>query len=267
MQIIILKIVTVLVHEVVLVVRKYIHVLDKVLVNWYYSCMAIQWYQRSDSFLRDTSPKITLRKEHIGYNAVFTKVADLKRYNRVRPGFDNENFRLYLQFLYQDKSVKDVEGKFKNTLALYSDNPNDATRSTAAQKLYEHNKLLKNISEYENPKYRQFEVMQDQGDNSLWFAQLHPTFEYTVAPSTDLKGVRGIYRYVKNDLVVYIGKGVIESRVNAPQRAKWVYDVIEYSIISNPAKQFEWENFWIERYKEEHRGEKPLYNQINGRNH
>ncbi len=70
-----------------------------------------------------------------------------------------------------------------------------------------------------------------------------------------------------NDLVVYIGKGVIESRVNAPQRAKWVYDVIEYSIISDPEKQFEWENFWIERYKEEHRGEKPLYNQINGRNH
>lgn len=229
--------------------------------------MAIQWYQRSDSFLRDTAPKITLRKEHIGCNAVFTKVANLSQYNRVRPGIDYENFRIYFQFLYQDKSARDIEGKFKDTLALYSDNPNDTTRSTAAQKLYEHHALLRNISEYKNPKHRQFEVKQDPDDNSLWFAQLHPTFEHTVGPTADLKGLRGIYRYIKNDLVVYIGKGVIESRVNAPQRAKWVYDTIEYSVINDPGKQFEWENFWIERYKEEHHGEKPLYNQINGRVH
>lgn len=233
--------------------------------------MAIQWYQRSDSFLRDTDPKITLRKEHIGYNAVFTKVANLNQYDRVRPGIDYENYRIYFQFLYQGKDehgnyVKDVEGRFKDTLALYSDNPNDATRSTAAQKLYEQHALLRNISEYENPKHRQFEVKQDPDDKSLWFTQLHPTFEHTVGPTADLKDLRGIYRYIKNDLVVYIGKGVIESRVNASQRAKWVYDTIEYSVINDPGKQFEWENFWIERYKEHH-GEKPLYNQINGSVH
>lgn len=229
--------------------------------------MAIQWYQRSDSFLRDTAPKITLRKEHIGYNAVFTKVANLKQYNRVRPGFDYENFRIYFQFLYKDKDVKDIEGSFKDTLALYSDNPNDATRSTAAQKLYEHNALLRNISEYKNQKYRQFEVKQDQDDNNLWFAQLHPTFEYAVSPNTDLKGLRGIYRYENNDLTVYIGKGIIESRINTPQRAKWVYDKIEYSIINDPEKQFEWENFWIKRYKEENEGKLPFYNQNSGRGH
>lgn len=228
--------------------------------------MAIQWYQRSDSFLRDTAPKITLRKGGIGYNAVFTKVANLGQYNRVRPGIDYENYRIYFQFLFKDENTKNTESKFEDTLALYSDNPKSRTKGTTTQKLFEHNVLLRNISEYENPKHKQFEVQQDPDNHNIWFAQLHPTFEYTVDPTTDLKGLRGIYRYIKNDLVVYIGKGIIESRVNAPQRAKWEYDTIEYSIISDPGKQFEWENFWIERYKEEHRGEKPFYNQINGRN-
>lgn len=230
--------------------------------------MAIQWYQRSDSFLRDTAPKITLRKEHIGYNAVFTKVANLNQYNRVRPGIDYENYRIYFQFLYQDRNVNDVEGNFKDTLALYSDNPNNVTKSTGAQKLYEHHALLRNISEYENQKYRQFEVKQDPEDSSLWFAQLHPTFEHTVGPSADLKGLRGIYRYKNNGLIEYIGKGVIESRINAPQRLKkWVYDTIEYSIINDPEKQFEWENFWIKRYKEDNDGKLPFYNQNSGRGH
>lgn len=234
--------------------------------------MAIQWYQRSDSFLRDTAPKITLRKEHIGYNAVFTKVANLNQFNRVRPGIDYENYRIYFQFLYQGKDdqgnyIKDKEGKFKDTLALYSDNPNDVTKSTGAQKLYDHHLLLRNISEYQNPKYRQFEVKQDSDNNNLWFAQLHPTFEHSVGTTADLKGLRGIYRYTKNDLVVYIGKGLIESRLNAPQRAKWIYDTIEYSIVNDPKKQFEWKNFWIERYKVDNNGQKPLYNQINGRGH
>ncbi len=227
--------------------------------------MAIQWYQRSDSFLRDTAPKITLRKEHIGYNAVFSKVANLNQYNRVRPGIDYENFRIYFQFLYQDPNVKDIEGKFKDTLALYSDNPNDVTKSTGAQKLYEHHALLRNISEHENQKYRQFKVKQDPEDRSLWFAQLHPTFEHIVEPIADLKNLRGIYRYKNNGLIVYIGKGVIESRISAHQRAKWVYDTIEYSVINDPAKQFEWENFWIKRYKEDNEGKLPFYNQNSGR--
>lgn len=229
--------------------------------------MAIQWYQRADSFLRDIAPKISLRKEHIGYNAVFVKVANLNKYNRVRPGIDHESYRIYFQFLYQDKNVKDTDGKLKNTLALYSDNPNHVTKATGAQKLYEHNILLRNISEYENPKYRQFEVKQDPEDSSLWFAQLHPTFEHTVKSTADLKGLRGIYRYKNNGLIVYIGKGDIESRINSPQRSKWVYDTIEYSIVNDPEKQFEWENFWIKMYKEDNEGKLPFYNQNSGRGH
>jgi len=229
--------------------------------------MAIQWYKRSDSFLRDKIPKITLRKEHIGYNAMFVKTAILKQYNRVRPGIDYENYRIYFQFLSRDKNVKDIEGKFKDTLALYSDNPNDVTRSTGAQKLYEHHALLGNISKFENPKHRQFEVKQDPEDTSIWFAQLHPTFEHIIKPTVDLKGLRGIYRYKNNGLTVYIGKGVIESRINASQRAKWIYDTIEYSIINEPEKQFEWEHFWINRYKQDNKDKLPFYNQNSGRGH
>lgn len=232
--------------------------------------MAFQKVKRSDSYLRDTASKISLRKEHIGYNAFFVKEANLNQYNRVEILIDPDEYKIGFQFLYQDPNTKDVEGKFKDTFACYSDSPDDndvRTKATGAQKLYGQFEFLKKISMYTNPIHRQFKVQQDPNDASLWFAQLHPTFEHTVGPSADLKGLRGIYRYKNNDLIMYIGKGVIESRISAPQRAKWVYDTIEYSIINDPAKQFEWENFWIERYKEDHQGQRPLYNQIDGRGH
>ncbi|OGE64306.1 hypothetical protein A3I48_03710 [Candidatus Daviesbacteria bacterium RIFCSPLOWO2_02_FULL_36_7] len=227
--------------------------------------MAIQWYKRSDSFLRDTAPRISFRKEHIGYNAVFVKVANLNQYNRVRIGIDYDTYEIYFQFLSQDENDKNTEGKFTDTLACYPDNPNDLTKSTGAQKLYEHNALLRNLSEDEN--HRQFAVQQNSTDPSLWFAQLHPTFEYTVKSNADPKSLRGIYRYLNNRDVVYIGKGVIESRLNSPQRTKWVYDTIEYSIVNDSQKQFEFEHLWIERYKEEHNGKLPFYNQNSGRGH
>lgn len=232
--------------------------------------MAFQKVKRSNSYLRDTASKISLRKEHIGYNAFFVKEAYLYQYNRVEILIDPDEYRIGFHFLYQDPNIKDAEGKFKDTFACYSDSPDDndiRTKATGAQKLYEQFEFLKNISQYKNPTYRQFKVQQDPQDSSIWFAQLHPTFEHSVSPAADLKGLRGIYRYKKNDLIVYIGKGVIESRINAPHRDKWVYDTIEYSIINDPPKQFEWEDFWLKRYKEDNEGRLPLYNEINGRSH
>ena len=36
--------------------------------------MSFKPFIRTDSFTRDSSPKISIRKEHIGFNAVFVKI-------------------------------------------------------------------------------------------------------------------------------------------------------------------------------------------------
>lgn len=77
--------------------------------------------------------------------------------------------------------------------------------------------------------------------------------------------VRGIYRYVDNGRVVYIGKGVVRQRLQELQRGEWKFDTIEYSVIEDDESQFEWESFWIERHKYENENYLPAYNSISGR--
>ena len=101
----------------------------------------------------------------------------------------------------------------------------------------------------------------------LWVVQLCPAFEIRKAresgeiPSGDV----GIYRYVREDgEVVYIGRGPIKERLSSPERDEWTFDVIEYSVVPDPDEQVKWEDYWIERHKEEQGGERPIYNKISG---
>jgi hypothetical protein len=94
-----------------------------------------------------------------------------------------------------------------------------------------------------------------------------PSFETRVNRSDATRinfGDKGIYRYLKNTQIVYIGKGNVRDRLNEQQREDWDFDIIEYSIIEKQDEQFEWENYWIEKYKEENEGFLPTYNLISG---
>ena len=112
---------------------------------------------------------------------------------------------------------------------------------------------------------RQFIVEQDIQDKGFWIAQLCPAFEHTSSSESDLKDLKGIYRYKRSDgVVVYIGKGGILSRLNAFGRQEWDFDVIEYSIIESPAEQSKWESYWLDKFIEKE-GRRPFYNKINGK--
>jgi hypothetical protein len=75
----------------------------------------------------------------------------------------------------------------------------------------------------------------------------------------------GIYRYLReNGEIVYIGRGPIKARLQSPERKEWDFDVIEYSIVLNPDDQVKWEDYWIERFKADHNGERPFYNVVSG---
>jgi hypothetical protein len=63
---------------------------------------------------------------------------------------------------------------------------------------------------------------------------------------------------------VYIGRGPIKRRLSSPERADWTFDVVEYSLVADPDEQVKWEYRWIERFKEEHGGQMPIYNKISG---
>ena len=218
--------------------------------------MSFKPFIRTDSFTRDSFPKISIRKEHIGFNAVFVKIANLQKFSKVKIEIDEEEFRIGFRF--------DNEGGH-NALALFSDNPSHSTKATGAIKLINRYPFIKKISEFQDPLERQFEVKKDVQDKSFWIAQLCPAFEYTKSSESDLKHLKGIYRYKRaNGEIVYIGKGKILSRLNALDRQEWDFDVIEYSIIENSTEQSKWESYWLDKFAEKE-GRRPFYNKINGK--
>lgn len=92
-----------------------------------------------------------------------------------------------------------------------------------------------------------------------------PAFEYTASSESDLKDLKGIYRYKRSDgEIVYIGRGEILSRLNSLDRKEWDFDIIEYSIIEDSTEQSKWESYWLEKFKEQE-GRLPFYNSVDGR--
>ena len=107
-----------------------------------------------------------------------------------------------------------------------------------------------------------------------WYIQLMPAFEKSIVPS-EIKqlgsNTKGIYRYrggANGEEVIYIGKGNIRNRFEEePLREKWNVSRIEYSTIrdnENDQKAYEWEAWWIQRFKKENNGRRPRYNRADG---
>ena len=104
----------------------------------------------------------------------------------------------------------------------------------------------------------------------VWVIRLMPSFELVVARQDSgliPDDARGIYRYrdAKGE-VVYIGKGVIRSKLIEPQRKSWEFRWVDYSIIAQEEDQFTWEAYCIDRFKEMDNGRLPSYNRQAGHN-
>ena len=102
----------------------------------------------------------------------------------------------------------------------------------------------------------------------MWVVTLCPAFEYSMKREENRKlqdEIKGIYQYKNKDgEIVYIGKGNIKARLADKKRDEWIFTVVEYSKMDSDSDAFEWENFWIDKYKENNNGELPRYNIISG---
>ena len=150
-------------------------------------------------------------------------------------------------------------------------------KSLAAKGLIAGMPWIQAVATQSSPEARRFDLKKYHGalppppggnrGNQPWYIQLMPAFENSVFPS-NLHALnsdtRGIYRYLKGNEVIYIGKGRIRERYQELVRRTWEVEKIEYSEIAEDEKAFEWEAWWIDRFQQEHNGNLPLYNQVRG---
>ncbi|OGC58578.1 hypothetical protein A3A70_02195 [candidate division WWE3 bacterium RIFCSPLOWO2_01_FULL_42_11] len=222
--------------------------------------MTWETVKRGDSFKGSNRPFISIASDHISFNTLFTKIASIDNSYNVTVYADSENLKMGFEF-HKDERPNSL------TLTQASSATRGVKRSgvfCAAQGVLNQYKWIKGITKLSTQDRRFYDPKQEQGK---WTIQLCPAFEEKRARESENipQDAIGIYRYVTdNGEIVYIGRGPINGRLKSPDRNDWIFDVIEYSVVKNPDMQVKWEDYWIEKYKEQHDGKKPHYNKVSG---
>jgi hypothetical protein len=201
-------------------------------------------------------PLITVGGQSFSFNARFAKEAELKKYSKVAIFIDEKEYKIGFEFHSRENE--------RNNFTLQFRSKKGAGAIIKAQEIIRNTPFIKKINSLKNSVDKRFPVSFDRFEK-LYVINLSPAFETSIDDNkTVTSEARGIYRYLDGDLVVYIGRGNIKSRINSPERKEWKFDKIQYSIVEDQEKQAEWEAYWIRRHKEDHQGQLPFYNKIEG---
>ena len=216
--------------------------------------MAWQKFTRTRRVDRET-PMITLNKSHFYYNAVAARMLEFKDGKRVVYHIDEANRKIGFEFITEDADY---------SYSVFAKANSAGFRSTS-QDVVATYCWAKAVALLQDSSDRRFRL---RPDANLWVAQLCRAFETKVLRSgisSIATDATGIYRYLNSGIIVYIGKGKIRSRLNESGRDRWQFDTIEYSLVPDENQQYEWESYWIDRFKEANNDVLPSYNVIAGR--
>ena len=205
---------------------------------------------------------VMISNSGISFSASFIKSKKLQ--TMVSVGFfidDNDPYKLIFQF-YEE------EGR-QNTLVLIKSNRGGTVsngRTVKAQEIFSKNRVLSSIQKLKNKSSKTFDIKFDKFNN-YYFISLRPSFENCVLVenlSSIPSDVNGIYRYLdKKGDVIYIGKGLIKTRLQSNERKTWDIQKIEYSILNSEDDSYKWESFYLDEYQNQF-GVLPPFNRISG---
>jgi hypothetical protein len=209
-----------------------------------------EWVKIKKIIVQKDEPSVTVSQNRFSFNAVMKKLAELDKYTHVTFYVDEENRRIAFEFKQNSNDEDDYQIiKIKSQIIC------------ASREIFKKQWVAK-VNELKGQN-----VFAAKHEGKKWIITLCPAFENQIKRD-DAKNIpvdiKGIYRYLDTGRIVYIGKGNIKTRLNSSERGNWKFDLIEYSIINDDEKAFEWENYWIEKYKDENKGQLPTYNLISG---
>ena len=216
-------------------------------------------FERDDRFQGSNQPFVSISHSHFAFNAMFVRQADISPSKRVSIHVDEDERKIGFEF-------HDDEPKDSFALTRASGDKKGTKRqgvNCAASGFVAKYHWINCVTRLSN-KDRRFRLRKE---GNLWVVQLRPSFELRKArESADISSdLTGIYRYVReNGEVVYIGCGNVKKRLQAPERKDWDFDIIEYSEVPDPDHQVEWEDYWLNRFKEDNKGKLPFHNKQSG---
>lgn len=206
----------------------------------------------------EATPFITIRRGGVAFNAAFVRSAHLEDKTSVSVLIDSESMRVGFKFL-DDPCDADC----------YALTRDGGGRGTGVGRWAQAGVLLREpwvaaVARIGDIRLRKFKPKWSSTD-SMWVITLCPAFELRVNADSEIPSdAGGIYRYLRGDEVVYIGRGRIRSRFNSPERREWDFEVIEYSLVPDEQQQAHWESHWLDSFVAKH-GKLPIYNRIGGK--
>lgn len=198
-------------------------------------------------------PVISIYGNRFHYSAYFVKLAELKNYSYVNYLIDEEERKIGFEFSKIEK---------EGFSYMLENRGNKIWRSTANEIISKY-PWVKKVALLKNRSVNKFSAKKRE---NMWVIQLCPTFEFRIPRDevNKLGEVKGIYRYLLREEIVYIGKGNIKQRSGDSERTDWEFDTIEYSIIEDEEEQLSWEYYWLEIHKDQNHKLLPYYNKVSG---
>lgn len=214
------------------------------------------WIKQGNKSNKSQFPCITIRSKAIGLNADFVEMSSAENYHHAEVYVSDDGKKVAIKFLMdstphsyavtQDGGTRERQrvGKYKNRLI-------------ACGKVIEQNISLRELSKSKLSK--KLAVVQE---DDLWVASITPSFIYKYSQNKPKESDIGVYRYIKDNEIVYIGRGRIRERIASPERKEWLYDEIEYMVVDEAATvKIEFD--LINEHKMVY-GYTPVYNKILG---
>jgi hypothetical protein len=205
---------------------------------------------------------LSINKSGLYFSAEFIKKNNLTEKQSISFFLDTDDlFKLGFEFY-------DNIGEQNSVVLLSSGRGNYTSngRFVKAGELISKHKLLKTIQKDPTKENRVFQIKKSRNDD-IFYIVLRPTFEIVVAFNNRNQiddDLQGIYRYKdSSEKVIYIGKGLIKSRSNSPERKEWGIKTIEYSVLNTEEESYKWENHYLLVHQNEY-GSLPLFNRILG---
>jgi hypothetical protein len=200
---------------------------------------------------------VSINDNKFNFNPAFSKLSELGKFHYVEYYIDEKNREIGFKFTVEQTA---------DSYSIFGGKAKVNNYRSSAGEIIKRYKWIKSIHVQKTTADKKFLAINRK---DLWVIQLRPSFEYYVPRdkvNEITSGTKGIYKYLNEDnKIVYIGKGDVRKRYGEVNRKKWIFEKIEYSIIESESEQFEWEGFWIERFKSENSGELPIYNLVSGR--
>lgn len=218
-------------------------------------------HRRDDGQSTDGKSLVSLRRNAIAFNAHFIRANNLSEFSRATVYIDADQRRIGFVF-HSDTSDRD-------SFAMTPDGGSKAgtARVIQVQSVMAKNRWLRAASDLKDGRVRQYSPIKHP--DGKWVISIRPAFEVCVLRENAAQipdDVSGIYRYLCNGEIVYIGRGSIRARMASSERSDWEFDKVEFSPVEDQAEQERWESEWLEECRSVS-GFLPRYNRIGGRKH